>query len=297
MKKLYFSSLLIFISFSSFGQILNIPDANFKNALINYNCAHIQGQLIDSDADTNNDGEIEVSEAAVVDRLYIPNLSITSIAGIEQFTNLYYLGCENNQLTSINISSLYQLNTLFCSNNLLNEIRLCGTAVSWLDCSSNPNLTYVSVKNNVISPLLRGTNVKTPPAMILLNFAACPALSTICYDEGELEAVQYTIHFTSINLVTDCPVDCFLNFENFKAVNKFNLTPNPASNILNIDVPSGVTIQSIAIYNPLGQLVKTFTDAILSSSSSIDVSALKTGTYFMEINSNQGKTTQKFVKI
>ena len=36
------------------GQIVNIPDANFKNA------------LIDEGVDTNNDGEIQVSEAEAV---------------------------------------------------------------------------------------------------------------------------------------------------------------------------------------------------------------------------------------
>lgn len=82
-------------------------------------------------------------------------------------------------------------------------------------------------------------------------------------------------------------------FEN----NTFTLHPNPAKHSINMTVSSGVIIQSIAIYNPLGQLVKTLTDDELSSSSSIDVTALKTGTYFMEINSNQGKTTKKFVKL
>jgi hypothetical protein len=178
----------------------------------------------------------------------------------------------------------------------LTEINLCGTSVSWLDCPSNQNLTFVSVKNNVISPLMRSGNLNFPPPIIFLNFAACPLLNTICYDEGELEAVQYTIPFTSINLVTDCILDCFLDSENFKA-DTFTLSPNPTRDLLNIEVPTEVTIQYIAIYHVLGQIVKTIAPSELRTSSSVDVSTLKTGTYFIEINSNQGKTTKKFVKI
>jgi hypothetical protein len=73
--------------------------------------------------------------------------------------------------------------------------------------------------------------------------------------------------------------------------------PNPAKNTVNIEIASGVILESIAIYNPLGQLVKTLTDSELSASLSIDVSALKTGSYFMEITSNNGKITKKFVKL
>jgi hypothetical protein len=46
----------------------------------------------------------------------------------------------------------------------------------------------------------------------------------------------------------------------------------------------------------LGQLVKTLITNEINTSLSLDVTALKTGTYFMEINSNYGKTTKKFVK-
>ncbi len=56
--------LLLFFTVSSHAQIVNIPDANFKNALVNTNCVDIDGDGIgDIDADTNNDGEIQVSEA------------------------------------------------------------------------------------------------------------------------------------------------------------------------------------------------------------------------------------------
>lgn len=67
---------LVTLSFSQ-AQIVNIPDANFKNALINTICADTNGDgSSDSDVDFNNDGEIQVSEAEAVIRLFNSDTSI-----------------------------------------------------------------------------------------------------------------------------------------------------------------------------------------------------------------------------
>jgi hypothetical protein len=68
MKHFYILCLLV-IGFSADAQIINIPDANFKNALVNTLCVG-DWETGDggptSDVDVNNDGEIQVSEAAAV---------------------------------------------------------------------------------------------------------------------------------------------------------------------------------------------------------------------------------------
>ena len=89
MKKLYFSTLFICISTWSFGQIVNIPDANFKNALVNSASASEIPFGTTHEVDTNNNGEIEVSEASAVVYLDVNGKSITSLEGIAAFSNLY----------------------------------------------------------------------------------------------------------------------------------------------------------------------------------------------------------------
>ncbi len=260
MKKLYFSALFIFISLLSFGQIVNIPDVNFK------------AKLIANGVDTNNDSEIQISEAQVSTALDLRFSSISSLEGIQYFSTLNYLDCSNNLLTDLNI---------------------CGTAVYFVICDNNPNLTTISIKNNVVSMLLFGDPILNP-----LVFFNLPSLQSICYDEGELEAIQFDLNTQNMNLSTSCNANCTsLNIQNQKETVNVVLVPNPVTNTVNINVASGVNLQSIAIYNTLGQLVKTLAGSELSSSSSIDVTALKTGTYIMEINSNFGKTTKKFVKL
>lgn len=68
--------------------------------------------------------------------------------------------------------------------------------------------------------------------------------------------------------------------------------PNPTKNILNISSKNQTEIQSVEIYNIVGQVVV----AIPNSTKAIDVSSLKTGTYFIKVNTEKGSTTTKLMK-
>jgi len=76
--------------------------------------------------------------------------------------------------------------------------------------------------------------------------------------------------------------------------NNFIFFPNPVKDILNISLKEDFPIKSIQIYNILGEKVldlknkKTF--------STVDVSNLNRGLYLIQINSNAGKSTSKFLK-
>lgn len=343
MKKLYATITLFLISFSFYGQIVNIPDANFKNKLLlatantNIIARDIDGNYIT--IDSNSNGEIETTEALAVYYLDISNASINNLTGIESFTNLKGFDCSQNNLTDLPIANLVDLRGLYCETNQLNsigalenltlltnlsfgnnpltsvnlnqlsqleklefsltpltEINLCGTAVTLLWCPSNPNLQSISVKNNTMTPSVtfRNADVNFPPPLTFFDFSNLPSLTNICYDEGELNAVlesQYTP--TGVSLTTDCEANCLtLSAENPTAFAGISVYPNPATS--RIAFESDVSILSIKLYNSLGQLLKTVSDSTLTS---IDVSSLKAGTYFIEINSDQGKTTKKFVKI
>ena len=71
--------------------------------------------------------------------------------------------------------------------------------------------------------------------------------------------------------------------------------PNPVSGMLNIQSKWNIVLSSVNIYNALGQLTIVIPNA--NQISAIDVSALKTGTYFMQINTNQGASNVKFIKM
>lgn len=146
MKQLF---TLILIGFSSFAtaQIINIPDANFKEALVNSLCVDTDGDWqLDNDADSNDDGEIQVTEALALTWLVVINHPITSLSGIENFINLQSLFCYNNQLTSLNVQGLTNLEILNCRNNQLTSIDMQGlTNLHSFDCRDN-QLTSINVQ-------------------------------------------------------------------------------------------------------------------------------------------------------
>lgn len=68
--------------------------------------------------------------------------------------------------------------------------------------------------------------------------------------------------------------------------------PNPVTHLLNI--ASEETITEVVIYNLLGQVVVTKT--IQNNEGSIDVASLKSGSYFVKIQSETGSQTVKVIK-
>jgi len=121
--KQFFTLLFVFIVFGTKAQIVNIPDVNFKQALVTY--SDLFGRTID----TNADGEIQYSEAVNFSQLSgsltVNNKNITDLTGIKAFTSLNYLSCSNNQLSSLDISNM-SIVTLSCSYNNLSSINLAG---------------------------------------------------------------------------------------------------------------------------------------------------------------------------
>lgn len=114
-------SFLIFLIVCGIGaqaQIVNIPDANFKNALVNEIVADTDGDgAIDGPVDTNGDGEIQVTEAEAVFRLKVDDFNIASLQGIQSFTNLLELECSNNNISSLDLSQSPNLKILSCIIN------------------------------------------------------------------------------------------------------------------------------------------------------------------------------------
>ena len=164
MKNIYFIVLFLFASISD-AQILSFQDANFKNALVNTPCIDTNGDnAVDSDADLNNDGEIDQAEALLVTYLSVNYASINSLSGVEYFSNLVNLNCYNNNLTNLNVSSLSHLEGLNCDSNQLTSLNISNlNELQYLSCNFNqltninfenhPSLTNVWCGNNLFTDL------------------------------------------------------------------------------------------------------------------------------------------------
>jgi uncharacterized repeat protein (TIGR01451 family) len=149
MKKL----LLLMLLFTGIvkAQIVNIPDTNFK------------AKLIALGVDTNNDGQIQNSEA--IDRvgLDVSNSNIADLTGIRSFLSIQSLNCSNNQLSTLNLSGLNDLFSFDCSNNAISAINFTGVnlnifvcefnQLSSLNINSMTNLELLNCNNNNLSSL------------------------------------------------------------------------------------------------------------------------------------------------
>jgi alpha-tubulin suppressor-like RCC1 family protein len=91
----------------------------------------------------------------------------------------------------------------------------------------------------------------------------------------------------------NCPNLANSTFEN--NVSHITVYPNPANNRLNINNNDNIEISSLSIFNTLGQLMLTVPNA--QKTTTIDVSGLKSGNYFLKINSDKGLSNTKFIKL
>lgn len=304
---------IVFIGFTILSSAQNIvfTDVNFKNALVNTNCINIDSSPgADIDADINNDGEIDLTEALLVTNLTINNQNISNIDEISYFSNLQYLSCGQNSITSIEffdnnilqslicndnlintitLNNLPNLINLYCSGNLMTDIDLSSTGFIEGDFSNNPNLQTVQLKNGVANfcqiLLMQGVDYT---CSMFLN---CPALRLVCLDQEDLDSSLY-YSFVPQELVTfNTNSNCTLSSNTFNN-NNLKIYPNPFKDYLFLSSEDNLKLEKITIFNSLGQIV--YVNSL--NFKNIDVSQLNSGYYFIEIVSDQGRKIEKVIK-
>jgi Flp pilus assembly pilin Flp len=79
-----------------------------------------------------------------------------------------------------------------------------------------------------------------------------------------------------------------LSTESFK-LDYFSIYPNPAQNIIKIELKQGIDLEKVNIYNTLGKFIST------TNNLKINTSNLTRGIYFIEVETNKGKSAKKIV--
>ena len=121
MKKIY--ALLLLMGFCASAQVINFPDPAFKAKLLSATTGNQVAYSSDLSIvgsvgiDTNANGEIEQSEAALIGELRISNSGISDLTGIEYFTNLWTLTAADNQITAVDFNNMPKLNLIYLPDN------------------------------------------------------------------------------------------------------------------------------------------------------------------------------------
>ncbi len=164
MKKFYFSLITFLFLTIANAQIVNIPDPNFKAKLLQASSTNnIASTITPNDSgyvasynkiDTNNDGEIQVSEALLIKFLRVPGVNINDVTGVNAFINLKYFNCASNQISNIDVSGLINLRIFYCQTNQLSSLNLKnGNPNSWLELEffSNNYIDYICTDEDDIT--------------------------------------------------------------------------------------------------------------------------------------------------
>ncbi|MBQ2062446.1 MAG: leucine-rich repeat domain-containing protein, partial [Oscillospiraceae bacterium] len=108
----------------------NFPDGTFRS----YVSTHF---------DTDGNGTLSASEIAEAETIDVSGKGVTSLKGVEHFSSLRFLSCQNNPLGSLDVKSNKMLDSLTCYE--------CG--LTSLDVTRNPKLTYLSCEENSLNAL------------------------------------------------------------------------------------------------------------------------------------------------
>ena len=211
--KYIFILLSLLFTFSIQAQIINIPDVNFK------------AKLIALGVDDNGNGEIEMAETVMVSTLFLQNSNISSLEGIQYFTELdwldcsgnnisdlsvlnsfpyfYTLECSNNNLTNLDLSNFYSITNLYCSYNQLTSLDLSNTLYTVMNVvAANNNLITLNIKNGTAG--VNGLYIENNPN-----------LSHVCVnDNQEAFYVSYfqSASTTQVGVPANIAVNSYCNF-------------------------------------------------------------------------------------
>jgi Leucine-rich repeat (LRR) protein len=143
------------------------------------------------------------------DGLYEDYDELTSLKGIEVFTNLEVLNCSYNDIYTLDLSSNTKLRELDCSSNYMYTLNVSGcTALESLKCSGNA-FTKLDLSNNSKLNYLKCFNNE----FTSLNLQGCPELDSDSVFAGSDVGITYYGSDTVVYPSTD--ILAVINEENF----------------------------------------------------------------------------------
>ncbi|SHF25388.1 DUF7619 domain-containing protein [Chryseobacterium vrystaatense] len=296
MNKIYFFVLLI-AHLSVAAQIVNIPDSHFKALLLSGTSSNYTTQNLAvnwTNIDTNNDGEIQLSEAANVRSIKIHSytsgsfIQISSIEGVKSFTNLQNLDVSDSpNLLSVDISGMQNLRAATFNNN---------TSMSSANFTGCPLLENISViKANIVN-----LDVSNLPKMNILicdggqvqtiNFTGSTTMKSLLCGDNKISNIDLssltdlvTLHISK-NLLTN------LNLNNLTKLENLECSTNQLTSLTLQNTPKLKTLE--ASFNNLSTLsipqspLLNFIRVINNQITSINLSALPL-LQIIALNNNQ----------
>ncbi|WP_461302347.1 T9SS type A sorting domain-containing protein [Aureisphaera sp.] len=302
------------------AQITFIPDPQFESHLIAAGMdtdGEVNGQVLTADiADETSLIILEngtqdltgIEDFASLELLNLLKLNITNL-DLSQNSNLRDLSLDNITLENLNVSNNLNLQEIslnldtaqypsdvseldLSNNSDLEDILINGTKISHLSLVNNTNLSEVRLSNlsfmNYLD-LKNGNNSN----IFFLRVQSNPNLQCVQVDDPAAVIAGTDTPYDNWIIENDPLItdDCELGVAGFLEKN-IGLYPNPVRSELSLEVLQGIFIKEISIYNVQGSRVLR-----KEGTTSLGVSSLSPGVYFMSIQTDKGMATKKFVKL
>jgi Secretion system C-terminal sorting domain len=256
--------LALLVCATSFSQIVNIPDPLFKQRLVEYNNPVI---------DTNDDGEIQVSEAEAVTVLSFgggPNSEIGDFTGIGSFINLELFFIQSATATTINLSNNLNLQEISMSIGSLESIVLPSTSslkriglwrnnLSGIDLSNVSGLEFLWISENNLSSLDISGNTNLVDILLYgnelnsLNLSNNLNVENLSLYDNPLNSLNVSslISLNSLN-VSDTNIASIELSNNLELTFlRFGNIISDVSPIANIDLSNNIALEFLTVGNSL----------------------------------------------
>ena len=290
-KKLLTLSILLTCGVA-FSQVTIIPDSSFEGKLI----------ALGWDSDGQVNGQVLTADISNRTQLNCSSLAITDLTGIQDFTGLTKLYCQQNSLSSLDVTNLTSLTLLSCRDNAI---------AGMLDLTNNTALTEVLIQNNSIegtidlsaaSGLIKFIAYGNKLTFVNIkngnntNFAADahfnvtnnPDLTCVQVDDVTYSTANWTKKAAST--IFSLNDDSTASLDNFTTVN-FVLHSNPIRETLRVTVDEEAQFK---LLNVSGQIIKK--GVFTTGYNEVGIPELSTGVYFLKMQTAKEFATKRLLK-
>lgn len=171
---------------------------------------------------------------------------------------------------------------------------------TWTDISNNlPDIPVNDIEKDSYGNLFLGTDIGVMASLdegaswqpLGENMPSVVVTDLIIHEASEyLYAGTYGRSSYKLNIASDV-----LGTEINSIASEINLYPNPASNFVNITFENASEEVSVVIYDQLGRVVLSKEFASVSSEKRISLEGISAGNYYVQITSEENKTTKKLL--
>lgn len=188
-------------------------------------------QIILDTYDQNKDSKLSKEEADSCVVLNLRLSGVSNLKGIEYFKQLSSLSCDENNLTELDLSGNFNIDSIFCEHNQIQSINISNCySLKRLTCDNN-QITSLDLSNNTLLEEVsaRINNIST------LKFGKKPYLKRIDFHTNKLTSIKVN-SYTSLEKIV-------LSGNDISKIDVSNL-----KNLISLDI-SGNSLKKLNVKN------------------------------------------------